>query len=209
MTYENLLSLSKDEFMRSKIVLSLKQLLLDSSLRKLTVTSICEHAGIARSSFYNLFTDVDDALNWEYGRLMDIAIKKYPFCTNWRLDLVKQSAEFMTYEMQDGAFYQRIAKDMNFVDYSSLFLSTRRKRAQLFHNALELWQGAPADERCSFEIKFYVCAESDTVAKWMVDMKESPEDVARKMAACIPEYLGKVMDASFAAYLEKQAAASS
>jgi AcrR family transcriptional regulator len=54
MTYENLLSLSKDEFMRSKIVLSLKQLLLDSSLRKLTVTSICEHAGIARSSFYNL-----------------------------------------------------------------------------------------------------------------------------------------------------------
>lgn len=201
---ENVLSLSKDEFMRTKIIMSLKSLLLTCSYPKLTVTSICDHAGIARSSFYHLFSDIDDAIDWEMGRLFSAAADKHPFCTDWRSDLTKQLAEFMRYETDEAVVYQRIGKGMSLVDHSSIFWRTYRRRCQLFLQTIETWQGAPADARCEFEIDFFVCGESHTVAKWMIAMKEAPEAVAESIVACVPSYLADTLDAGIAAYQRRQ-----
>lgn len=200
MANKDMLALSKDDFMRAKIIASIKDLLLTTSFQKLTVTNICEHAGISRSSFYHLFTDIHDALDWETGRLFKKASEQYPFSTDWRIDLTNQITAFMKYELEEPLVFKKIASGMSLVEPSAIFLRTRRRRNQMFLGIIEQWQGKPADRRCEFEIEFFVFGESTAVANWACSMKESPELIAKYIVGCIPTYLGQVLDSGFAAY---------
>lgn len=204
MSNKEMLSLSKDEFMRTKIIESVKDLLLHTSFEKLTVTSICEHAGIARSSFYHLFTDIHDALDWDVDRLIHKAAEQYPFSTDWRSDLIKQLTAFMELTLEDAIYCRKMGSSMSLVDPGATFFHTRRKHVQMFLDLIELWQGKPADEQCVFEIEFYAGGASTAILNWVCSMKESPETVARNIVGCIPPYMGQVLDSSFAAYQERQ-----
>lgn len=197
---DELLSLSKDDFLRHKILASIKELLLSTTLHKLTVTAVCEHAGISRSSFYNQFTDLNDALDWEIGRIFYIAATRHPFADNWRKDMIAQITCIMKLTQEEEAVYKRIGKGMSLTDYNSIFQRTCRRGKKVLLSAIELWRGEPADERCVSAIDFYVRGESFTIANWMITMRESPESVANTIVDCIPAYLSSVLDSSFAAY---------
>lgn len=197
---EELLSLSKDDFLRHKILAAIKELLGTTSLHKLKVTAVCEQAGIARSSFYNQFTDLNDALDWEFGRLFYQATSENPFRDDWREDMQKQLACVMRLMQREETVYKRIGKGMNLTDYNSIFQRTCRRGSRVLLSAIELWQGTGVDERCAAAIDFFLKGESFTIANWMISMKESPESVAKTIVDCMPAYLGEVMDRAFAAY---------
>lgn len=197
---DGLLSLSKDDFLRHKILASIKELLLTTTLHKLTVTAVCEHAGISRSSFYNQFTDLNDALDWEFGRIFYIAATRCPFTDDWRKDMIAQISCIMQLTLEEEAVYKRIGKGMSLTDYNSIFQRTCRRGTKLLLSTIQLWRGEGADEQCMSEIEFYVRGESFTIANWMISMKESPESVARTIVGCIPAHLGHVLDEGFAAY---------
>lgn len=197
---EELLSLSKDDFLRRKILASVKELLLTTTLHKLTVTAVCEHAGISRSSFYNQFTDLNDALDWEFGRVFYQACAAYPFRDDWREDMVKQMSGVMAIMLKEAAVYKRIGKGMSLTDYNSIFQRTCRRAVKLLLSTIQLWQGEGADELCRSQIEFFVRGESFTIANWMISMKESPESVARTIVGCIPAYLASTLDKSFEKY---------
>ena len=209
MTNENLLALSKNEFMRLKIILSIKNLLHIVPLKKVTVTSVCEDSGVARSSFYNLFSDIDDAINWEFERIIGMEFNNYVISSDWRSDMSKQMAVSLSGMQEDAVFFQRVSQQMSYTAYNEVFLHTRRLRVQWFLSSIEMWQGKPADALCAFGIEFFVSGESDTVANWFAaGLKESPEEVSRKIYACIPEYLGKIIDSAITTYLKRQQAAN-
>lgn len=195
MTYnEDLLSMSKDDFLRHKILASVKELLLTTTLHKLTVTAICEHAGISRSSFYNQFTDLNDALDWEFGRLYYLALQESPFKDDWRKDMAAQIICIMRQMQKEEAVYKRIGKGMSLTDYNSIFQRTCRRTVRLLLSTIQLRCGEAADERCVSQIEFFVRGKSFTIANWMISMKESPESIAQMIVDCIPAYLASVLD---------------
>lgn len=195
MTYnDDLLSMSKDDFLRHKILASVKELLLTTTLHKLTVTAICEHAGISRSSFYNQFTDLNDALDWEFGRLYYLALQESPFKDDWRKDMAAQIICIMRQMQKEEAVYKRIGKGMSLTDYNSIFQRTCRRTVRLLLSTIQLRCGEAADERCVSQIEFFVRGKSFTIANWMISMKESPESIAQMIVDCIPAYLASVLD---------------
>lgn len=195
MTYnDDLLSMSKDDFLRHKILASVKELLLTTTLHKLTVTAICEHAGISRSSFYNQFTDLNDALDWEFERLYYLALQESPFKDDWRKDMAAQIICIMRQMQKEEAVYKRIGKGMSLTDYNSIFQRTCRRTVRLLLSTIQLRCGEAADERCVSQIEFFVRGKSFTIANWMISMKESPESIAQMIVDCIPAYLASVLD---------------
>lgn len=194
---KDLLSLSKDDFMRRKIAEATKSLLRKTALEKVTVTAVCKNAGIARSSFYNLFTDIDDVLDWEFGRIFDMTFEMHPFRADWREALTSQYVEFMEYMLADSAAFKQIGKGMSRVEYSSIFSATSRRRINLFSNIVETYSGKPVDDLCAFGIRFFVRGESTTFAEWMPSMKESPEELARHLVDCVPIHFASTMDSCF------------
>lgn len=197
---DDFISMSKDDFLRHKILASVKELLLTTTLHKLTVTAVCEHAGISRSSFYNQFTDLNDALDWEFGRMYYIALQRSPFRDNWRKDMAAQIVCIMNEMLKEDVVYKRIGKGMSLTDYNSIFQRTCRRTVRLLLSTIQLRQGVSADERCASQIEFFVRGKSFTIANWMISMKESPESVAQMIVDCTPAYLASVLDKSFAAY---------
>ena len=200
MDTKDLLSLSKNSFMKAKIVASMHDLLRATSVQKLTVTMVCEHAGISRSSFYHLFTDLSDAMSWEIGHVLSDIAEQYPLRENWREDLIQQLIAFMEYCQRDEAIYKKISVGMDQVDPGATFCRTRIVRKQWFLSIIEDWQGKPADEDTVFQIEFFVCGESTALVNWGKTMKEAPQDVAEKIVACIPEHFRAVMEAAAARY---------
>lgn len=197
---DELLSLSKDDFLRHKILASIKELLLTTTLHKLTVTAVCEHAGISRSSFYNQFTDLNDALDWEFGRLYYLALQQSPFQNDWRHDMAAQIVCIMNKMLEESTVFKRIGKGMSLTDYNSIFQRTCRRTVKLLLSTIQLRRGENADERCVSQIEFFVRGKSFTIANWMISMKESPESIAQMIVDCTPAYLASVLDAGFAEY---------
>ena len=173
------------------------------------MTMVCERAGISRSSFYHLFTDLSDAMSWEIGHVLSEIAEQYPLRENWREDLIQQLIAFMEYCQRDEAIYKKISAGMDQVDPGATFCRTRIVRKQWFLGLIEKWQGKPADEDTAFQIEFFVCGESTSLVNWGKTMRDQPRDVAEKIVGCIPERLNKVMDTAFSQYLARQKATPS
>lgn len=197
---EMLLSLSKPDFMRKKIIAAIKELLLTNPYQKITVKQVCELANISRSSFYHLFSDIEDALDWEFGRLFSVAIKNHPITDDWRKDIFNMASWFLQQIKEEGYFFRKIALDMSRVDYNSIFSRTRRRFVQMFFDYITDYLGTEPDERCAFEINFFVFGASDVIANCMIAQNETSADLVDRLTACVPEYLARVLDASSAAY---------
>lgn len=193
MVNENLLSLSKDNFMRSKIVAALKRQLAEMPLDKVTVTSVCDCAGISRSSFYNLFTNINDVISWEFSRLVDETFDVHQN-HDWRESFTLHIVAMCNAMLADAKVYKRLGKNMDRVEYNSAFSHTHELWIKIFTNIIKQGNSELLDKLCAFEIEFFFCATSNTIANWMTTMKENPEKLARNIVACIPEHLGSVID---------------
>ena len=78
---------------RSSMASSLKKLLTEKSVRKITVREIIEDCGINRQTFYYHFRDVSDLLNWTFEQEARQLIAHCETCA-WE-ERLRQSLEYL------------------------------------------------------------------------------------------------------------------
>ena len=175
---------------------ALKELLKTQPFEKVTVSSICEHANMKRTSFYYHFLDKYDLVNWifdtEYEAFLKEAFsveslepKGVPKgVTIW--DLIRSTAEYF---YQNAAFYQNI---VSFTGQNSFLDHFRELLAPLLQEMLRDYH------KDSTAMEFHINFQSDAIlaalVRWLNDPKRVPPDtLVQLLRSCIQvsfEYLG-------------------
>lgn len=189
-----LLSLSKDDFMRMKIVEALKEALESTPFEKVTVTALCEKARISRAAFYRLFENINDIVYWDLIHIMEEAVRRYPPRGDWRQTAIKQIRGALESLQEERSFYQRIYKEIGYKEYASAYRGIQRYvRSQLLE---AVQRHSPIlDSSCKFDIDFFACGANNAVATWaFTGMQEPTGTVAENIVACVPPRLAALLD---------------
>lgn len=195
-----LLSLSKDDFERMKIVSALKGMMVNEPFESVTVTALCKEAHVSRSVFYRLFADLTNVVFWELQRLMQRASIEVSSEDGWRKATTVGISNYFSYLLEEADFFQRIHREMSHDDSSAVYHSTRRYFRDRQLAIIREVSGHEPDNRCVFEINFFICGVSNAVAAWAAGgMKEAPDVIAERIIGCMPTYLASMFDSYDAA----------
>lgn len=97
--------------------------------------------------------------------------------------------------LEEPDFFQRIHREMRHDDYSAVYQSMRRYYRQHQLDQLASALGADPDERCMFEVNFFVYGTSNAIAAWAASgMKQRPRVLAESIVGCVPPHLANVYD---------------
>ena len=80
---------------------TLKELMDEKSLSKITINDLTQSCGVSRQTFYNNFRDIYDLVEWIYLQDIEISVGKNVTYENWQDDL--------------AAIFQYIADNRSFV----------------------------------------------------------------------------------------------
>lgn len=160
---------------------SLKEKLAHKSLEKITITELTQECGIARMTFYYHFQDIYELAEWSLTRETEKALSGKLTATTWQEAL--------------GDFFDLVIENRQYI--YGLMHPTTREHLETYINHLtdafffeilnELSQGQSlAQEDEEFIAAFYRHAFVGMIIDWvMSDMKESPEEMIRKLQLII------------------------
>lgn len=164
---------------------SIKELMKNIPLDKITVGKIVENCGTTRQTFYRNFMDKYDLVNWYFDKIIQKTIKQMGLSLTLEEGLVKKF-ELMN---EDKYFFISAfsSSDLNNLfqyDFCSIFE---------FYKDIAKTKGS-LDEETLLLLKFYCRASMDMTAEWVRDgMKTSPKIMARILVDAMPlrlhEYL--------------------
>lgn len=170
---------------------SLKKLLAEKPLDKITVTDIAEDCQVNRQTFYYHFQDIYDLVEWIYTSEATEAIAGRKTYDTWQQGFL----DLFRYAQDNRAFVTRT--------YHSL--SREHLERYLYHEAYELLIGvveeraqsmSVREEDKSFIAHFYKYGFVGLMLEWIGGgMKEEPENLIRR--------LEQVIHGSIAAALER------
>lgn len=66
---------------------TLKELMDEKSLSKITINDLTQSCGVSRQTFYNNFRDIYDLVEWIYLQDIEISVGKNVTYENWQDDL--------------------------------------------------------------------------------------------------------------------------
>ena len=153
---------------------SLKKLLLERPLDKITVTDIAEDCGINRMTFYYHFRDIYDLVEWacqeDFRRILDGLIDNRPFILNVYRSVRREQVETFLFQVTHGLLMGVVEE-----------LDPR---------------GEVREEDKAFLADFYKYAFVGLVLDWIrTGMKGEPAELARRVEL--------VVSGSFAQALER------
>jgi len=157
----------------------------DTSLRKITVQTLCDYVGINRSSFYYHFGSIQELIHWIYSNEVNQHVRN-----NIKLDLeymnqITVDALSRIYKRRD--FWQRVlrlpTKD-EFVNF--MFSDVKDNWHELVCSMLTA-RGIEYDDltesqrqKVEYIIDYYSAAHQHVTVMWMNrGMKQAPEELAK------------------------------
>lgn len=179
-----------DIFAGEDVQLKLKVMhAVDKSLDQITVSTICENAGISRQTFYRHF-DSKYSLHWWWPmHVHRFYLAEVGRTLSWETGY-RHHLELLCLERD----YFKIA-----TQYTASFSPTRgimphfRKCAIL--ETLQDYQGLEVDEDLMFCIESWVRTETDVLTDWFrLDSTPDPLEGARKLVAIMPKALFDAMN---------------
>ena len=165
---------------------SLKDLMVNQSLDKMTVTDIVKHSGMTRQTFYRYFKDKYDLVNWYFEKLADKSFRQIGNSSTLKEGLVKK----FTFIFNDKVFFSQAfqSKDYNNVehyDYQCIL--------EFYTHIIEKKIGAiPKD--ILFLLEMYCHGSITMTVNWATTgMKESPEVIADLLIDALPPKLKELL----------------
>ena len=195
MNTSNLLSLSKDDFLRMKLVKALITKMESIPFAKITVSSLCKDAGVSRATFYRLFENINEVACWDIIHDMESAARQHPLDDDWRKTAAEQIKAALELLLEEKFFFQRFYKEVAHTDYTAAYLRIQRYVQRELLRLVQASGGGLEGPGCEFEIVFWACGANNAVATWSATgMKEPPAYIAENVVNCIPVRLAERLD---------------
>lgn len=142
---------------KSLLAQTMKRILSQRPLSKISVADLVEECGLHRNSFYYHFRDKYDLVNWIFQTEFDVEIASEKIDDPWRL--LERVLQFF---YQDQAFYANALRETGqntFAEYFSELTKTTliQQKGTLFED----------DEYRDFYAAFFLDAFIATVSRWL------------------------------------------
>lgn len=161
---------------------SLKELMHQKSLDKITVTDIVKRSGMTRQTFYRHFLDKYDLVNWYFEKLADKSFRQIGTSATLREGLLKK----FNFLLNDKVFFMQAfqSKDYNNVenyDYECIL----EFYSQVIKKKLDV---IPDD--IQFLLEMYCHGSITMTSSWAISgMIESPETLVELLIDALPPKL--------------------
>lgn len=173
--------MSRSDLTKRALADSLKRLLADEPLGKITVTAIAAGCGVNRQTFYYHFADVADLVAWIYTDEADAALGDQRTYATWQegfrsiLDYLQENRAFVTRTFH--SVDPRVARRYLDARTTRLIDSVVAEKAQGYDLA-------PEDE--AFIARFYAAGFIDVVVRWIDGgMREDPARLTRRLETLV------------------------
>lgn len=164
---------------------SLKKLLAQKSLDKITVTEIADDCGVKRQTFYYHFQDIYDLLEWTFIREGEQFIDRERICDTWQdvylevLRYIEKNRDF-TLNAYNSAGREHLEHYLHQIVYDLI--------AQ-FLEGMEGSEKIPPEDK-SFICDFYKFGLVGILLEWIGrGMKENPEVIARRLNKLLKRHI--------------------
>lgn len=174
---------------RMKIVRAMDSLMREKPFDKLTVTGICEQAGISRQMFYKCFTGKDDVVNWLLTELTRPTVRPIGISVGWREGFVLLLRALSEYE----SFMRAVVRSTG--PFSLPAASARLAKEHYERSVRIRLETDEIPPLLQFQIdSFAVTCTNATTMWYMGDRAESPEEYADMMVSLVPRNLFQTLD---------------
>ena len=185
---ENSNEFDSDYDIKMQIVAALADLMKSSPLEKITVKSICDRAGISRTTFYNHFKDKYDVIQWHALLIAKISIYQGGRTMSLHDAYTKNFNEMLKYR----DFYVTTYRSKKFSDARKNIVEARR---QSILQTIKDYKHVEPSESLMFKIDYVSNAEPEMVANWIIDGMVTPVDtMVDLLLEVLPKDLRKLMD---------------
>ncbi len=185
-----------EDLRKFEIVEAMEQLLKNKSIDTLSITDICQEAGISRPTFYRYFIDKYDVAQWLWNQVGEKYLAECGRSLGWyesnlgMLESFKDKAAFFSPATQGDE------------DPNACINHGYRKRTEYLEAVISEYDGVLLTEDLRFQIQFFTDAESRTIAHWLNQgAPASPEKMARRIEACVPRELHAIINKAHQRYL--------
>lgn len=168
---------------RFKLAKSMKELMKSKPLDKITVTDIVENCDVSRQSFYRLFQDKYDLVNWYFEVLAQQSFKQMGVLYTLKEGLMKK---FQFIEQEYVFFAQAFASQ----DNNSLIHYDFECIYNFYKNLIETKNKAPLTSELSFLLEMYCHGSVSMTMEWIAtDRKQPIETIVDLLIEALPDKL--------------------
>ncbi len=182
------MSHSAQEKTKYKLAASMKECMLHTPVDKITVTQIAKGCGVTRQTFYRNFLDKYDLINWYFDRLVLQAFEQIGYGSTV-LESLTQKFHFI---LSEKVFFTQAFRSH---DCNSVKEHDFRLILQFYTDLIARKSSRPLKEELQFLLEMYCQGSVYMTSKWVLGgMKDSPEEMARKLVDAMPPKLAQVFE---------------
>ncbi|MCI9129867.1 MAG: TetR/AcrR family transcriptional regulator [Eggerthellaceae bacterium] len=188
MKHENASRARSKNDVASRIIEVTASLAMSRSLEDVSVSDICENAGVSRTTFYYHFKDKFDIVQTHYDAVAENNLFMTGRTLTWRQAHYMNTSEVLRNKgLYQAAFELR--------GYQSLFSYAKRRRIETLEETIVDFKHARLDEELVFQI--YALAEGEVacVGRWFKgDMSLSLDKLCDYLEGIVPKRLHDLLD---------------
>jgi len=166
---------SASDYTKRAMAASLKQLMLQKSLDKVSIREIMEGCGMKRQNFYYHFEDIYGLLRWMFHEEVVEPLRRHEGALFWQDGLL----QLFRYLQENKAVCQCALRSLGRPLMKDLFMD--EVSAMVSRVALQLaapFQWADKERELEMLIRFYVIALSGVIESWVMDeLNYTPDEL--------------------------------
>lgn len=166
---------SASDYTKQAMAASLKQLMLQKPLDKVSIREIMEGCGMKRQNFYYHFEDIYGLLRWMFHKEVVEPLRRHEGVLFWQDGLL----QLFRYLQENKAVCQCALRSLGRTLLKDLFMD--EVDAMVSRVAMQLaapFQWENKDRELEMLIRFYVIALSGVIESWVMDeLNYTPEEL--------------------------------
>jgi AcrR family transcriptional regulator len=177
----------KKNHTKYKLAASIKKLMEQKSLEKLTVKEIVSLAGVTRQTFYRNFNDKYDLVNWYFDVLAKECFEQMGISLSMREGLIHK----YDFIRKEAVFFSQAFKSS---DYNSIKEHDYQFILSFYTNLIEKKTKRPLDEDIQFLLEMYCHGSIAMTVEWAVNgMQKTSEMMADSLIESLPIKLSELL----------------
>lgn len=176
----------KNEKTKYKLADSIKACMKNTPVDKITVKDIVEGCGVTRQTFYRNFKDKYDLINWYFDKLVLQSFERIGMGHTVGESLSRKFA----FIVEERAFFTGAFRSD---DYNSLKEHDFELILQFYKDLIARKTSRPLEDDLEFLLEMYCRGSVYMTVKWVLGgMKDTPEQMSKKLVDAIPPKLAEV-----------------
>ena len=172
-----------NETIKYKLATAMKECMKSASVEKITVTEIVETCGVTRQTFYRNFLDKYDLINWYFDKLVLQSFEQIGMGHPVGESLTQK---FAFIRAEKVFFTEAFRSD----DRNSVKEHDFELILQFYRDLINRRTSRPLSEEIQFLLEMYCRGSVYMTVKWVLGgMKDSPEEMAKKLVEALPPKL--------------------